>query len=578
MRSVRGKLLSITFILLLVPSLLIGTISYITAKNSLNESGQTMIKNAVTQAIQMIDGYQQQVDAGEITLEEAQEQVKTYLLGEKQADGTRPNTNPIDLGKNGYFVVYDEQGNEVAHPSLEGKNVIDVKDVNGKFLVQEQIKAAQNGGGFVQYSWAFPDNPDRIGEKIMYNDLDPNWGWVVTAGSYMEDFNAQSNSILWILAWTIGISLIVGAVIIYLLSNHLSRPINAVKHQLNRLSENDLTGTFEPFKRKDEIGELGNSLAKMKDNLSAMILRIQEVSHTLAASSEEVTASAEETNRASEQIASSIQLISENAETQTQQAGSSQEAVHEISEGIRGIKDHLVATQQSTETTSLKVAEGKNRVVNTEEKIHDIQEKSHRASLSIQQLGDKSTEIGNIVSLITAVAEQTNLLALNAAIEAARAGEHGKGFAVVAGEIRKLAEQSGNSASQIQELIFDIQNGIEESVTFMKDGEESVSAGILAMNLTGESFNEIEKASSVISEAANNVLQAVKTLDQRTASMVESTAKTAEMIEHSSAESESIAAASEEQSASMQEVAASSAALAKMAEELSGIVAEFKLG
>ncbi|KIL46702.1 hypothetical protein KP77_28290 [Jeotgalibacillus alimentarius] len=91
------------------------------------------------------------------------------------------------------------------------------------------------------------------------------------------------------------------------------------------------------------------------------------------------------------------------------------------------------------------------------------------------------------------------------------------------------------------------------------------------------SFNEIEKASAVISEAARNVLKSVTDLDQRTASMVESTARITAMIEHSSAESQSIAAASEEQSASMEEIAASSAALSQMAEELSGIVGEFKV-
>ncbi|WP_227394519.1 methyl-accepting chemotaxis protein [Jeotgalibacillus aurantiacus] len=576
MRSVRGKLLSISFILLVIPGLVIGSISYFSAKNSLDASGQTMIKNAVTMAIQMIDGYQQQVDAGEITLEEAQEQVKTYLLGEMQTDGTRPNTNPVDLGENGYFVVLDEQGNEIAHPSLEGENVLDVQDVDGSYFVQEQIETAQNGGGFVTYSWAFPDS-DRIGEKIMYNELDPNWGWVVTAGSYMEDFNAESNSILWMIGWTIGASLIIGAVLIILLSNHLSKPIVAVKNQLNRLSENDLTGSFAAFNRKDEIGELGASLVKMKDNLNAMIQRIQQVSHTLAASSEELSASAEETNRATEQIAGSIQLISENAETQTEQAASSQETVYGISEGISTIKNHLVSAGESTETTAAKVAEGKERVLNTEEKMNDIQETSKRASGAIQQLGGKSEQIGNIVSLITAVAEQTNLLALNAAIEAARAGEHGKGFAVVADEIRKLAEQSSRSASQIQDLIFEIQTGIQESVKYMNEGEFSVSAGMDAMNLTGESFNEIEKASAVISEAARNVLKSVTELDQRTALMVETAAKTTEMIEHSSAESQSIAAASEEQSASMEEVAASSAALSHMAEELSEIVAEFKI-
>ena len=139
--------------------------SYKSANEGLDAAGKLTIQNAVTMAMQTIDALNKEVEGGKLGLEEAQERVKIYLLGEMQQDGTRPINNDINLGKHGYFVVYDEEGNEVAHPTLEGKNVWDVQDKDGQYLVREQIKAAQNGGGFTTYSWNFPDESSTDSAK-----------------------------------------------------------------------------------------------------------------------------------------------------------------------------------------------------------------------------------------------------------------------------------------------------------------------------------------------------------------------------------------------------------------------------
>nr|WP_062320082.1 cache domain-containing protein [Halolactibacillus sp. JCM 19043] len=146
--NIRKKLLIITTLLLLLPSLTIGMVSYYSASDHLNTSGETTIQNAVEMALQLIDSMDQQVKSGQLTLEEAQEQVKVYLLGERQADGTRPVTSTIDLGKNGYFVIYDQEGLEVAHPTIEGENVWDVQD-------RESIPCPKSNPGRSRWWWFY---------------------------------------------------------------------------------------------------------------------------------------------------------------------------------------------------------------------------------------------------------------------------------------------------------------------------------------------------------------------------------------------------------------------------------------
>ncbi|WP_227394339.1 methyl-accepting chemotaxis protein [Jeotgalibacillus aurantiacus] len=577
MKTVKGKLLGVCLSILLVPILVLGSVSYFSAKNSLTENGQVMIENSVHLALQMIETVNQQVEAGELSLEEAQEAVKAQLIGELQPDGTRPIETPVDLGDNGYFAVYDESGTLIAHPVIEGQNLMDIEDVNGFSFVKDVFEKAYNGGGFTEYAWALPNDPEKIEDKIMYSAYDPNWGWIISTGSYYSDFNEGANDILTLIAITAAIALTIGSVLVILFSRSLSKPIIKVRNHLNEMSQNNLALADIKVKNKDEIGQLADSLNQMKNNLSGMVGRIYNVSHTLAASSEELTASAEETNRATEQIAGSIQLISENANDQSSKAMTSKQTVQGISGRISDIRQYLISVNDATNDSSIRVQEGKKSIQDTSDKMSTIQEKTREAAKAVHELGSQSQQIGQIVGLITEVAEQTNLLALNAAIEAARAGEHGKGFAVVADEIRKLAEQSSRSASQIQDLITHIRKGIDQSVSFMSEGEHSVSEGMEAMHQTGQEFTEIEASTSSIVSAAQKVLDAVSDLDFSASQMVNSVQSTAEMIEHSSAESQSIAAASEEQSASMEQVAASSHALAKMAEELSEVVGEFKV-
>ena len=575
--KIRTKLVLITLLLLIVPSTLIGFISYYTAEDSLNELGATTIQNTVYMTIEYIDAVNQEVERGTLSLEEAQEQVKVFILGEMQEDGTRPINEHIDLGENGYIFIYDETGTLVAHPNIEGTNLWDTADVDGHYFTQDIIQSSQAGGGFTNYQWGLPNDPDTVAPKIMYNLPDPNWGWIVVGGSYVQDFNADANRILKTIIIVLSISVLIGAVIIYLFSKHISDPLLKVSHQINEIANGNLAVDDTNITQKDEIGELSANVNRMTSELKDMIGKVSDTAEQVAASSEQLTASAEETSKATEQITESIQSVASGAEEQVNSATKAEMSASDISKGMERITDRMESVTNASTVTKEKSESGQNTIQQTIDQMTFINDKTDIIAQVVNQLGNKSTEIGNIVSLITNVAEQTNLLALNAAIEAARAGEHGKGFAVVADEVRKLAEQSSQSAHQINQLIQDIQIDIKRSVTSMDEGKSAVQDGITFVNQAGNEFEEISRSINEVTSQIEEVSTAVEQITAGTHSMVSAIKDSSKIAEDSAASSQNVAASAQEQNASMEEITAAATTLSNMAEELQESVKKFKL-
>lgn len=266
-RSFSKKLIFFITILLLISSLVIGVFSYIVARNSLIEKGKTTLKNGVKSAIMLIDHYQNCIEDGLVDLETAQELVKEALLGPMNPDGTRSIENEIDFGENGYYIVYDEVGNEVMHPTLEGVNVwhyIDQANTEKPYyFVQDKIAKAQNGGGFTEYTWAYPYS-DKLGKKIVYSEEDNHWGWIVTAGSYVSDFDAAAIMILRITILTIIVVLFIGYQTSKAFIVSTTRPITRVVDAM-KIAE---TGTFKQVivqNSRDEIGKLTKGFNSLID-------------------------------------------------------------------------------------------------------------------------------------------------------------------------------------------------------------------------------------------------------------------------------------------------------------------------
>lgn len=574
--TVRKKLILVTLILLAVPSLVIGLISYQTAKLNLDEEGKKGLKNNVTMALEIIEALDEQVEDGELTLEEAQERFKVAILGEKKTDGTRPIHNNIDLGEFGYFMVIDEAGKTLAHPSQEGSEMWDAKDNDGLLFIQDMIKQGNNGGGFSQYKFGLPNNPKQIEPKIAYTAKDPKWGWYISASTYMMDFNSGADEILNTLFISLAVALIIGAIIIYFFANSFSKPLIEIAEKAEKIADGDLTVAITHVKNKDEIGDLAKGFNHMITNLKAMIKDIDEASQQVASTSEELMASSEQTSKATELITESIQQIAVGSEASFKGTIHSTEFVSEISKGMDQISLNIQNVTDSSYNTSQTAKTGNETIKDSIQQMNLVHDSTDELSKVIASLGEKSQEISQVISLITNIAEQTNLLALNAAIEAARAGEHGKGFAVVADEVRKLAEQSGHATKEVSQLVMEIQKEVDQTITAMDEGQKLVKNGMHSVNEAGKAFNEIANQVEEVSTQIQDVSAAIEEINAGVEQLVLSINEAQKIAEQSSGYSQNVASSAEEQNASMEEIASASSMLADMAEKLHRTVASFK--
>ncbi len=210
------------------------------------------------------------------------------------------------------------------------------------------------------------------------------------------------------------------------------------------------------------------------------------------------------------------------------------------------------------------------------EQMKSINLSVDRADKGVTSLVFSATQIKEISTLITDISGQTNLLALNAAIEAARAGEHGKGFAVVAEEVRKLADQTSQSANNIHKLVSTIQNESNETVNNIQIVRDNVDFGIKLSEETVTNFEEI----LILIEQVTSQIQEVAAATQFIKNGFEELQQTIEIIAEGSQETlagtETAAAASQQQLASIEEVSKATISLTRLAEELQELISRFK--
>lgn len=412
--------------------------------------------------------------------------------------------------------------------------------------------------------------------------------------------------------------------------NNLINYFTEMTHNAQQIANGDLTVEVLPHSEDDFLGQ---AFLQMTTNLRYLISQVAENATFLTnASSQLALASAQagqvttqisdvvqmvalgineqsysvnDTATAVDEMGSAIERVAKGAQDQSQAVGKASIITNQISAAIKQVAENAAASAKGADQAAETARRGAQTIEETISGMQAIKNKVGISASKVQEMGNRSDQIGTIVETIDDIASQTNLLALNAAIEAARAGEHGKGFAVVADEVRKLAERSSSSTKEIASLIHGIQKILAETMSAMQDGTREVELGVARANQADAALNNILKAVGIvngqveqiasaslqITHSSGELVRAVETVavvieenmavtEQMTGnshSVSQAIKSIARVSEENSASIEEVTANTEEMTAQVEEVSASAQSLADMARVLQEVVAQFHL-
>jgi methyl-accepting chemotaxis protein len=334
----------------------------------------------------------------------------------------------------------------------------------------------------------------------------------------------------------------------FFIANAIKRPLAAGVEVANRLAEGDLTVDVQ-VDSEDETGQLMAAMRNMVTNLRDMISKTVDISAGIASASNQL-------HSTSEQIATGTEEVAAQAGTV---ATASEEMAATSSDIARNCTMAADASRQSTDAANT----GAKVVQETITGMNVIADRVRQTSTTIETLGSRSEQIGEIIGTIEDIADQTNLLALNAAIEAARAGEQGRGFAVVADEVRALAERTTKATKEIGLMIKAIQNETRAAVKAMEEGVQEVEKGAVSSQKSGQALEEILQRINEVSMQVNQIATAA---EQQTATTGEVTSNIHQItgVVHQTA-------------SGAEETAAAAAQLAGQAQDLQNLVSRFRL-
>ncbi|MFZ2961127.1 MAG: methyl-accepting chemotaxis protein [Candidatus Ozemobacteraceae bacterium] len=362
----------------------------------------------------------------------------------------------------------------------------------------------------------------------------------------------------------------------FFISTTISGPLEKIMKSM-AAAELGMLETRIDLNTKDEFGRLAESFNRMLEGICHMIGKVMTTSNDLATSSQELSSASVQSAATLVDISKNVNEINSSA---IEISGNLERTSHSI--GQFSGSAHQVALLAETAvyaagTTTEAALNGGQTVKKSVEMIGKIKESVDVATQVILDLNSASLQIGEIVNTITTIASQTNLLALNAAIEAARAGEQGKGFTVVAEEVRKLAEESAESAEAIGTRIENILTKTQNAVDSMQMGRGRVDEGIRVIREVSNSLDNIIASITDVNRKIKDISK-ISAEQSRSSEIMSRTIEDITKLTKSTSERTGVVAKSvEQQTTTVSQISSSTEDLARLADELHSLVSRFTI-
>jgi methyl-accepting chemotaxis protein len=361
----------------------------------------------------------------------------------------------------------------------------------------------------------------------------------------------QTAAVLMLLAIAIAASG-AGIAVALVFSGAITRPLKRAVDISNQLAGGDLTLDIDSTDGAESGDETGQLLSAMKN----MICKLNETVGHVKATADSVAGASVELKSSSDQMTRSV---TEQSEKAAQVAASSTEMSQTVMDIARNAADIAASAKETAKTAK----DGERIVGQSVQEVKAIADTVRESALMMSALGDRSKQIGEIVSVINEIADQTNLLALNAAIEAARAGEQGRGFAVVADEVRKLAERTAKATAEISGMIRAMQSEVFKAVSSMEEGSRRVETGVNYSTQAGV--------------ALGNIVGSVEQLQSMVQQIALATEEMSTVTESTNHDIEEISGIANDAMSTFSRISDSAATMAELSSNLQGIVKQFKI-
>ncbi|MBM6767306.1 MULTISPECIES: methyl-accepting chemotaxis protein [Bacillus cereus group] len=390
-----------------------------------------------------------------------------------------------------------------------------------------------------------------------------------------ENNNSAQNTMIMFVSISL-LAILIIILIGYIIKLTIRKPLVLLQNDMEKVAAGDLT-TRTPYKANNELGHIVQSFNSMLDNLQQLIANVKMTTQEVISTTEGVL---QDTNRASSisnEVVQTVLEVKTKIEGQVTSIQESSSSMEEITTGVQTVAESSAVVAEVAVTTTERINIGSeviNHSILQMNSVHDVVEETSKV---INKLVTRTQRIDTALAAITNIAEQTNLLALNAAIEAARAGENGKGFAVVAAEVRDLAEQSKESAKEVNHLIKSIQQDTQDTVNVMRKGQQKAVEGKEAAHKANQTFLSIMRDIDKITSQIQEVSAATEEMSAGTEEVNASLSLVSETATDVKKETLQTVNSIQSQAVSIEQISIQSNKMKEKVEELRGLVSKFNI-